>query len=140
MHNKFTKNIRFCFGYFYWHIILFNGRRCIKWINFPINILYFNNWKTKMPLMVFLYFYYTWMILKFPDNIIYWFVTYRLLRHNLLLIPKFFTIVSKYDLNVSATSLSSETTFLLLLELFFHCCQPCLRKKISRFSETIYYL
>ena len=30
---------------------------------------------------------------------------------NLLLIPKFFTIVSKYGLNVSATSLSSETTF-----------------------------
>ena len=30
---------------------------------------------------------------------------------NLLLIPKFFTIVSKYGLNFSATSLSSETTF-----------------------------
>ena len=81
MHNKCRKNITVCFDYFYWHIILFNGRRCIRWINFPINILYFNSWKIKMPLMVFLYFYYTWMILKFPDSIIYWFVTYRLLRH-----------------------------------------------------------
>ena len=36
-----------------------------------------------MPLMIFLYFYYTWMILKFSDNIIYLFVDYRLLRYEI---------------------------------------------------------
>ena len=60
--------------------------------------------------MVFLYFRYTWMILKLPDNIIYSFVTCRLPRHNLLLIPRYSAIVSNYDLNVLATFLSLETT------------------------------
>ena len=60
--------------------------------------------ETKMPLMVSLHFYCTWMILKLPDNTIYWFVTYRLLRH------KFTINTYIFHLNVSATSLSSETT------------------------------
>ena len=81
MHHNFRKNTTVCFDYLYWNIILLDSLRCINWIDFPINILYFNSWKTKIPLMAFLYFYYSWMVLKFSDNIIYWFVTYRLLRH-----------------------------------------------------------
>ena len=81
--------------------------------------------KSEMPFMVFLYSYYTWMILKFPDNISYWFVTYIIIRWKFALIP----IFSKKSLRVwlkcfslfFETSLSSsvrEKRFYIFPKLF----------------------
>ena len=76
VHNKFRKNITVFFDYFSWNIILLNGLTCKE----IFQLTFFNRWKIKIPLIIFLYFYYAWMILKFFDNISNWFATYRLLR------------------------------------------------------------
>ena len=104
MDNKFRKNITVCIDYFYWNIILLNGLRCIKRINFLSTSSTSIAEKLKCP---------WWFPFIFIILGSFWNFLIRYLQApqtNFLLIPKSSTTASEYDLNVSATSLSSKTT------------------------------
>ena len=102
MHNKFRKNITVSSDYFYWNVILLNGLKCEA--IFQLKSSTSTAEKIKCPW----WFSFIFIMLRWFWNFLIISVTDLLLTgssdKNLRFIPKFSTRVSKYDLNVSATS------------------------------------